>query len=62
MSSPYSDAYMAEAFEVKILLKLNAGANGTRVAGSIRNLGVEMYGVDSFDEQWVSSSGEPVCV
>jgi ABC-type antimicrobial peptide transport system permease subunit len=59
MSSPYSDAYVAEAFEVKILMKVNAGANGTRVAGSIRNLGLEIYGVDSFDEQWVAAQANP---
>jgi ABC-type antimicrobial peptide transport system permease subunit len=59
MSSPYSDAYLAESFEVKILMKLNAGANGTRVAESIRNLGLEIYGVDSFDEQWVASQANP---
>ena len=59
MSSPYSDAYIAEDFEVKILLKLNAGANGTRVAEAIRNLGVEIYGVDSVDEQWTEAQANP---
>jgi putative ABC transport system permease protein len=51
MSSPYSDAFQAESFETKILLKLNDGANGTKVAETIRNLGLEIYGVQSFDEE-----------
>jgi ABC-type lipoprotein release transport system permease subunit len=51
MSSPYSDAYQLESFETKILLKLNNGANGTDVAETIRNLGLEIYGVQSFDEE-----------
>ncbi len=57
MSSPFSDAFHAEAFETKILLKLNEGVNGTQTAEAIRNLGLdlEIYGVDSFDEQWRSS-------
>jgi putative ABC transport system permease protein len=59
MSSPYSDAYIAEDFEVKILLKLNAGANGTRVAESIRNLGLEIYGVESIEEQWAEALANP---
>ena len=55
MSSPFSDAYKAESFETKILLKLDAGVNGTAVAEQIRGLDLEIYGVDSFDEQWQSS-------
>jgi ABC-type antimicrobial peptide transport system permease subunit len=55
MSSPFSDAYKAESFETKILLKLNAGVNGTAVAEQIRGLDLEVYGVDSFDEQWQKS-------
>jgi ABC-type lipoprotein release transport system permease subunit len=51
MSSSYSDAFQAESFESKILLKLNDGANGTNVAETIRNLGLEIYGVQSFDEE-----------
>jgi ABC-type lipoprotein release transport system permease subunit len=51
MSSPFSDAYMAESFETKILFKLNDGANGTEVAEAIRDLGLEIYGVQSFDEE-----------
>jgi ABC-type lipoprotein release transport system permease subunit len=55
MSSPFSDAYKLEAFETKILLKLDAGVNGTAVAEQIRGLDLEIYGVDSFDEQWQRS-------
>jgi len=55
MSSPFSDAYKAEFFETKIMLKLNAGVNGTAVAEQIRGLDLEIYGVDSFDEQWQAS-------
>jgi len=51
MSSPFSDAFVAEDFETKILLKLNDGANGTEVAEAIRNLDLEIYGVQSFDEE-----------
>jgi ABC-type antimicrobial peptide transport system permease subunit len=55
MSSPFSDAYKLESFETKILLKLDAGINGTAVAEQIRGLDLEIYGVDSFDEQWQQS-------
>ncbi len=55
MSSQESDAYKAESFETKILLKLNEGANGTKVVEQIRGLDLEIYGVDSFDEQWQES-------
>jgi ABC-type antimicrobial peptide transport system permease subunit len=55
MSSPFSDAYLMENFETKILLKLDDGVNGTAVADQIRGLGLEIYGVDSFDEQWQKS-------
>jgi hypothetical protein len=51
MSSPFSDAFLAESFETKILLKLNNGANGTEVAETIRNLDLEIFGVQSFDEE-----------
>jgi putative ABC transport system permease protein len=59
MSSPFSDAYMAEAFNVEILLKLDQNVNGTHVAESIRNLGLEVYGVESFDEQWALTQANP---
>jgi ABC-type antimicrobial peptide transport system permease subunit len=55
MSSPYSDAYKLENFDVQILLKLDPGINGTAVAEKIRNLNLEIYGVTSFDEQWRQS-------
>jgi ABC-type antimicrobial peptide transport system permease subunit len=55
MSSPFSDAYLMENFETKILLKLNDGVNGTAVAEQIRGLGLEIYGVDSFEEEWQQS-------
>ena len=55
MSNPFSDAYKMESFETKILLKLDAGVNGTAVAEQIRGLDLEIYGVDSFDEQWQRS-------
>jgi ABC-type lipoprotein release transport system permease subunit len=51
MSSPFSDAFVAESFETKLLFKLNDGTNGTEVAETIRNLGLEIYGVQSFDEE-----------
>ena len=59
MSSPFSDVYVAENFEVRILLKLSAGANGTRIAEAIRDLDLEIYGVESFDEQWASAQLNP---
>jgi ABC-type antimicrobial peptide transport system permease subunit len=59
MSSPFSDAYMAEAFNVEILLKLAQNVNGTQVAESIRNLDLEVYGVESFDEQWALTQANP---
>jgi ABC-type lipoprotein release transport system permease subunit len=55
MSSPYSDAYRLENFDVQILLKLDPGVNGTAVAEKIRSLNLEIYGVTSFDEQWQQS-------
>ncbi len=55
MSSQFSDAYKLESFETKILLKLEEGVNGTDVAEQIRGLDLEVYGVDSFDEEWQQS-------
>jgi len=55
MTSPFNDARILESFETKILLKLDAGVNGTAVAEQIRGLDLEIYGVDSFDEQWQRS-------
>src|SRR3989337_32019 len=59
MSSSLSDAYVAEAFDTRILVKLNQGANGTRVAESIRNLGIEIYGVQSFEDDWTKAKPAP---
>jgi ABC-type antimicrobial peptide transport system permease subunit len=50
-----SDAYTLEAFQTTILLKLEPAVNGTEVAQQIRSLDLEIYGVDSFDEQWQQS-------
>jgi len=55
MTVPFDDARILEDFETKILLKLDAGVNGTAVAEQIRGLDLEIYGVDSFDEQWQRS-------
>ncbi len=51
-----SDIYRLESFQdTTILIKLQPGANGTEVAQNIRNLGLEIFGVDSFDEEWRDS-------
>jgi ABC-type antimicrobial peptide transport system permease subunit len=50
-----SGIYNLESFTTKILIALNPGVNGTQIANQIRNLNLEIYGVDSFDEQWQSS-------
>ncbi len=51
-----SDIYTLETWNSKILISLNPGVNGTQVADQIRSLNLEIYGVDSFDEQWQSST------
>jgi ABC-type antimicrobial peptide transport system permease subunit len=40
-------------------LKLNEGVNGTRIAQTIRNLGFEIYGVVSLDEELRSAMENP---
>jgi ABC-type lipoprotein release transport system permease subunit len=55
MSSPYSDAFLMENFQTNILIKLNPGVNGTQVAEKIRNLNLEIYGVESLDEDYASA-------
>jgi ABC-type antimicrobial peptide transport system permease subunit len=50
-----SDAYPLEHFDTTMLIKLQDGINGTQVAEQIRSLDLEIYGVDSFDEQWLNS-------
>ncbi len=47
-----SDIYTLENWSTKILISLNSGVNGSEVANQIRDLNLEIYGVDSFDEQW----------
>ena len=59
MSSPFSDPYRLEDFQTTILLKLNEGVNGTSVAEKIRNLGLEIYGVNSLDEELTSAMEHP---
>jgi len=51
-----SDIYTLESWSTKILISLNPGVNGTEVANQIRSLNLEVYGVDSFDEQWRRST------
>ena len=50
MTSIYSDAFLAENFQTRILIKLSPGVNGTQVTEAIRKLDVEIYGVESLDE------------
>jgi ABC-type antimicrobial peptide transport system permease subunit len=51
-----SPLFILESFQPStILIKLQPGANGTEVAQQIRNLGLEIYGVDSFDEEMQQS-------
>lgn len=50
--------YTVESFtQTRILINLDDGINGTQVAEQIRTVDpTEIYGVDSFDEQWRSST------
>ena len=51
-----SPLFTLESFQpTTILIKLKPGANGTQVAQTIRGLGLEIYGVDSFSEEWQQS-------
>jgi ABC-type antimicrobial peptide transport system permease subunit len=51
-----SPLFNLESFQpTTILIKLKPGANGTQVAQTIRGLGLEIYGVDSFSEEWQQS-------
>jgi ABC-type antimicrobial peptide transport system permease subunit len=47
--------YMENTWSTKILLSLEPDVNGTKVADQIRDLGLEVYGIDSFDTQWQRS-------
>ena len=56
ISDPSSDIFHLESFSTTIRIKLNPGVNGTEVANQIRDSeGNELYGVESFDEQWRQS-------
>ena len=51
-----SPIYTMESFQPStILIKLQPGVNGTEVAQKIQSLGLEIYGVDSFDQEWQQS-------
>ncbi|MCL4430188.1 MAG: ABC transporter permease, partial [Chloroflexi bacterium] len=55
--SAYSGIYTVEDFSQRILIHLNPGVNGTQVANQIRSLDpTEIYGVDSFSEEWQQSA------
>jgi len=55
MTSIYSDAFLAENFGTRILIKLNTEVNGTQVAEAIRKLDLEIYGVESLDENYADA-------
>ncbi|MGE5187871.1 MAG: FtsX-like permease family protein, partial [Betaproteobacteria bacterium] len=51
-----SEIYTLEQFGTRILIKIESDANGTQVANQIRKLDpTQIYGADSFDEQWRQS-------
>ena len=51
-----SDIFILEqSWSTKILLSIEPDVNGTEVANQIRDLDLEVYGVDSFDTQWQRS-------
>jgi ABC-type antimicrobial peptide transport system permease subunit len=50
-----SDAYPLEHFDTAMLIELQAGVNGSQIAEQIRSLDLDIYGVESFDEQWAIS-------
>jgi ABC-type lipoprotein release transport system permease subunit len=51
-----SGIYQLETFQTTtILLKLQPGVSGTQVVQQIQNLGLEIYGADSFDQEWQQS-------
>ncbi len=58
ISLPDGDAFKYESFQSQIVISLQTGVNATEVANQIRHLPElknELYGVNSFDEQWRSS-------
>jgi ABC-type lipoprotein release transport system permease subunit len=50
------------AYDTRILLKLKRGENGTTVAENIRNLGLNISRVDSFDEEYAVSQSDVATV
>ncbi|MDR0373319.1 MAG: ABC transporter permease [Nitrososphaerota archaeon] len=50
-----SDIYSLEYWNTYIRISLNPGVNGTDVANQIRDLKLDVYDVESFDEQWQRS-------
>jgi len=50
-----SDAYPIEHFDTSMLIKLQDGVNGSQIAEQIRSIDLDIYGVESFDEQWAIS-------
>jgi len=50
------------AYDTRILLKLKPGENGTTVAENIRNLGLNISRVDSFDEEYALSQSDVATV
>ena len=46
---------MERTWSTRILLSLEPDVNGTEIAAQISALGLEVYGVDSFDTQWQRS-------
>jgi ABC-type antimicrobial peptide transport system permease subunit len=51
-----SGIYQLEHFSTNILIKLQPGVNGTKVADQIRNLDLDINTVTSLDEEWQSST------
>ncbi|MCL2358405.1 FtsX-like permease family protein [Candidatus Bathycorpusculum sp.] len=51
-----SDIYSLErSWGAQILISLKPGVNGTEVANQIRSLNLDVFGVNSFEEQWQRS-------
>jgi len=51
-----SEIYELESFTTNILIKLKPDANGTQVANQIRSLDLDITTVNSYDEQWRSTT------
>jgi len=51
-----SDIFSLEtSWSTRILISIDSDVNGTEVANQIRDLELEVYGIDSFDTQWQRS-------